>query len=974
MAEQIYKLSPHRDLQCYFFMPSAIAAMSEASDDGFVLSGRWRQQFDWAVVEWNRDNVFEHPALRYLPDGDLSGLTLTYQEERTSCIPFESNLFAAVDWNNIRIWAPNIEGLPNTPGVTETVYHVDLAVHPNNTSPSNPDITPLGTYVAASVTMTLVDFPRTTNDLVGIAWLDRHHYYTISGGEDLPTIAQGIIADINATGTPSFYATWDPANPNSVTVTWKSGGPYEALSGANGNRIGIYGFCSNGSRSWEEESLIFSGGQFPSTYQVTINFGQVAGYYYYYDDAHVLQKQLVPHIPTSQVRRVRWTWAADLEPATPSHPGTFQQKDFQVRISNWSVTGNNRIYSVAGPGSRRIEDTNPSVAYSGLWTQETGNYSSSKVHSTEAQDAACSITYSETASHYLYLGTRLLVTGGTVAVSVDGQVLPALNLALSGDDVLIRLPLGAFGAGTHSVTFTLTSPGQFWFDFLEVAYPSTDLPDLEPQSQLALATDWDTYHSQSLPAERTAWLIHKLGFRGRVNHYTGALWFYELVRTGTQYASVNFHLTVDHLSDVNAVAQLDISGTTIDHVIFPGDTSETLTQAFAFLINNGSNSIWASASGNTLTITARAMGTEGNGLTARLGVHSTWQGLSPSSASLSGGVDGAPYDLDCHDPLSATLMATTNFWRTDLTLPRLNRAARDWHRAFFEALKKYNMDAVAAFSTELLNGDPSAQTGIAQRYWDGTPVILNTPAIQTNFSPASLAFWTQVYVDMASLQNNAGLIPYLQSGEVQWWYFPKQAWVPTSQQYVDAGVGMPLYDEYTKQQFQTQYGLPMQQILGNDVNSSEYANEIAFLPTLIAAYTAAIRSSVRTQFPDCQFEVLYPTDTNSTNFNQLINYPEDDWTPENLDCLKTESFTFTNSHRLDLSSYSISVSRDKGFTNVQRSHLVGIGDAWTAWMKEVDLAQSQGLESVVLFALDQYCLIGYPPPPFVKLIRSQRQG
>jgi hypothetical protein len=85
MAEQLFKLSPHRDLQSYFYQPSAIAALSGASESGFTLSGTWRQQFDWAVVEWNRDNVFEHPALRYLPDGDFSGLTLSYIEERIHC-------------------------------------------------------------------------------------------------------------------------------------------------------------------------------------------------------------------------------------------------------------------------------------------------------------------------------------------------------------------------------------------------------------------------------------------------------------------------------------------------------------------------------------------------------------------------------------------------------------------------------------------------------------------------------------------------------------------------------------------------------------------------------------------------------------------------------------------------------------------------------------------------------------------------
>ena len=83
---------------------SAIAAISGASPNGFTVSGTWRQQFDWCVIEWNRDNGFEHPALRYLPDEDLSGLVLTYEEERTNCIPLDSDLYPAVEWHALRIW------------------------------------------------------------------------------------------------------------------------------------------------------------------------------------------------------------------------------------------------------------------------------------------------------------------------------------------------------------------------------------------------------------------------------------------------------------------------------------------------------------------------------------------------------------------------------------------------------------------------------------------------------------------------------------------------------------------------------------------------------------------------------------------------------------------------------------------------------------------------------------------------------
>src|ERR1700749_4775813 len=120
--ENLDKLCPDRDLQCYFFRPSAIAALSATSPTGFTVSGTWRQQFDWTVIEWNRDNVFEHPMFRYLPDGDLSGLSLTYEETRNNCIPMDSNLFPTVDWPTLRVW-----GTPD--GGEEDIYFVNIRDH-----------------------------------------------------------------------------------------------------------------------------------------------------------------------------------------------------------------------------------------------------------------------------------------------------------------------------------------------------------------------------------------------------------------------------------------------------------------------------------------------------------------------------------------------------------------------------------------------------------------------------------------------------------------------------------------------------------------------------------------------------------------------------------------------------------------------------------------------------------------------------
>src|SRR5437867_4606809 len=148
MPETLQKLCPDRDLQCYCLRPTAIAAMSQASATGFTLSGTWRQQFDWAVIEWNRENTFEHPLLRNLPDGDMSGLQLSYEETRVNCIPVDSNLFHTVDWPSLRIW---VDG-------HQDPYFVPLRDHATVVE---------GSYVPASAVFTLQGSP-TAHDYLEI--------------------------------------------------------------------------------------------------------------------------------------------------------------------------------------------------------------------------------------------------------------------------------------------------------------------------------------------------------------------------------------------------------------------------------------------------------------------------------------------------------------------------------------------------------------------------------------------------------------------------------------------------------------------------------------------------------------------------------------------------------------------------------------------------------------------------------------
>ncbi|MGH9674826.1 MAG: hypothetical protein ACRD44_16735, partial [Bryobacteraceae bacterium] len=279
MPETLEKLRPDRDLQCYFERPSAIAAMSAASATGYTVSGTWRQQFDWTVIEWNRDNVFEHPLLRNLPDGDLSGLTLTYDETRTNAIAADSDLFPTVDWPYLRVWT-------RANGVDD-FYQVKLKDH----------AVPIeGSYVCATAEMELQGTP-TTGDHVGISFLGEHHTHQLFAVDTLDTAVQAIVDSVNA------FSEQMVATRTGSTIQLTYVGLNQSLSnsttGANGNKIGVYGFVAGAETEfWSPWHVTFSGGQSPTKWRFTLDFSALTAI-----DSRP--------VPMDMVRKLRWTYAAD---------------------------------------------------------------------------------------------------------------------------------------------------------------------------------------------------------------------------------------------------------------------------------------------------------------------------------------------------------------------------------------------------------------------------------------------------------------------------------------------------------------------------------------------------------------------------------------------------------------------------------------------------------------------------------------
>src|SRR5271165_347614 len=289
MPDILEKLRADQDLQCYFLEPSAIAALSSTSANGYTVSGTWRQQFDWAVIEWNRDNVFEHPAFRSLPDGDLSGLTLSYLETRQNCIQLDSDLYPTVDWPTLRIWANNGSG--------EQIYKVPLA---NYATPA------AGIYQSATVQFTLGG-AVTAGDYVGIAFLSEHYPYLMNTGDTLDFAIQNIVAGINA-----FSATMTAAAMGAtITITYVGAGrPTSSTTGANGNIIGAYTYVSGTqTEHWDAISRLFSGGTSPSQWQITLPLASLAD-------------PVLGTVPATAIRKLRWTYSADLQ------PGAFVRSEF----------------------------------------------------------------------------------------------------------------------------------------------------------------------------------------------------------------------------------------------------------------------------------------------------------------------------------------------------------------------------------------------------------------------------------------------------------------------------------------------------------------------------------------------------------------------------------------------------------------------------------------------------------------------
>src|ERR1022692_2397564 len=205
MSETISKMQPDRTLYVASFSPqSAIGTIHHASPTGAQLSGRFNALTDNVILEWNRDNDFEHPQLRYLPDGDFTGLTLSYDFAHIGLADIASAIFPYTGFPYLNIYA----------GTNESLYQVPLQ---NYATPVAGDA-----HLPASATITLGG-STTANDAVKVLFLVEAYSYTVVTTSESPSLAvASLVSQINSSSASITAA--PGTNPGDLVLTTKRKG------------------------------------------------------------------------------------------------------------------------------------------------------------------------------------------------------------------------------------------------------------------------------------------------------------------------------------------------------------------------------------------------------------------------------------------------------------------------------------------------------------------------------------------------------------------------------------------------------------------------------------------------------------------------------------------------------------------------------------------------------------------------------
>ena len=824
--ERINKFQPDRTLYLRGFTGfGAAASLCETSPNSFKVYGVFRDQADFCVlVVYDADNIFEHYAVKYLPDFNLTGMVLNFSLSYQGLQPIDSAKYNWIDWSQLDVVKSNGEPVQirlwdhatlasGSYSVAQGTYTITapggctifdrLTIFVNNVSF---DFVAGGGESAAYVAQTFANSINTynwstfeNNSIAVIASADNSGHLTLrnartglanvsrtsvtwASGTKFPGIAAGSTIFLGGTA----YTVASVTSPTSLSLTTPaaSGSNIVYLAeygGLDGNDVQVYVVVRPGNLTLAVDNpvLQLAGGNSDNvTWNISLDFSALG---------------------VDQIRQAWLTFAPQLAPGA-----AYRDAEWSATFTNWSVTDPNRVQALqcAGPGSVRVGNGDPGCSYTGSgWsTASANNYWRGFGRMTSNPGDAVQITYTCANLHDLYLGTSLYQNRGIVSISLDGDTPSALDcfLNVTSEVVTRRALRSGVPGGTHTVRITVESSNHqaidpkwdinslgfyFQFDYIEAALRS-DLPDAAVSyPNVSPALDFDTDATYKISPQRLLWHLQKLGFGGQLNEYIGVYWWNQRKRNGAQWNSATIGIggtwAPGDSANITIGASTTSTGLSLRKAVTQWDTADTIAAHFVYYLNAASVSMYAQKTGTgELTISTRTP---------------NWgDSLQVSATSASGTITAA----------GNVNAGTDGGWVIDISNENpINYPVRQWHADLFKAVKAAGNLVTTAFSMELVNPPDSDASPWKARFADNKTVDTATDfmgVLSSQCAPIANVtnYQRQCYLQIAGLQSAAGLTPWLQFGEFLWWYFSSKQNIPVGYVAYTSPISIGMADQH----------------------------------------------------------------------------------------------------------------------------------------------------------------------------------
>ena len=911
---------------------------------------------------------------KYLPDFSLDGMQLEFDLALTGCMNPISPKFPSIPWNAISYITPD-----------ETFGAVPL--------PS-----PVSTVgeVAASCSLTVSGTP-TNFDQVQIVYLGNTLFsFICDGTERRAGILNATIP--NSYGYVGLVAQINTATSSVTPLTAKSSGAVLTITctqpGRDGNSIQLTTmYKAAGSTKIYPTGTVspssgltakLTGGTDPTSQHYRLNFT-------------ALGIPMVRQIWLTLAPQLTYNSGATNSTLVAFTPTNYSAVFTNWTVLD--PLDNTPLY-VAGPGSVVVGSQDEWATYSGSgWVKLNGQYFRGyAAQSSNAGDSVI-ITYSCESIHDLYLGTQLLNTNGQFSVSLDGGQAKVLSCyALTTSNIPARLPI-AFTLSPEAHTIYLTVQAGAYgsgclLDYIQASVSGNPVSPATTYMEVGAAADFDTQETQYVPPVRLLKTLSLMGLNGDLDFYCGVLAAtLKRVRNGGYFPQATISLT-GALGSTDSFF-VDISGLSLGAQNLGLDTFTTLAQRLVGGINATFVGVCAipTATPGQFTVTvlspingftisvSKGAGSTGNiALSGGIGTgnEGTWGADSTQTSPLNPALTSYLSDLAVLLKAAGQTM-TAAFSMEILEPPDANTALGAWSQRYLSGLTVLTSTGLGTWGAGLVNGlsggiytqtghgyvtgtigyfSNATQSGSwillvtgADTYTLGTQLSNSggyTPAIgdsvlaglqttQCTFNPATVApYLGSCYVQAANIMAAAGLIPWLQFGEILWWFFSQYMSevigfasftspisigtvsphnLATGQTVIVAGVqgntaangtwtfvetdsthgtltgsagngayvagtgtisggGMAFYDAWAASASHTALGRDLGTYYTQD--DAPDAADTAWLRGAIAAHVASIVSTVLAAQAGAKFELLYPTDVTApaVYWNSANPYPQ----------------------------------------------------------------------------------------------------